>query len=263
MLSVLFTSHSYAQDMRLYNAFAHNDYGNKRPLHDALDHGFANVEADIYLRNNRLLVAHMFPLLKKRGTLEELYLKPLLEYASRNDEDATYPLLLMIDIKSPANKTFIHLNRLLQKYKSILSSYDKHTGAFVTRQVTVVITGNKPRQLLEEQGLRIAFIDGDLLRVVQGKFSKSLYMTASCRYSRLLSWRGKGKIPAEEKKRLYDYVDLAHQQGKKVRLWASPENKAVWRELLLCGVDLINTDKLAELRNFLLSRRPSYAIQKN
>jgi hypothetical protein len=39
--------------------------------------------------------------------------------------------------------------------------------------------------------------------------------------------------------------------GAKVRLWASPERKAVWDELLKCGVDLINTDQLVTLKNYL------------
>ncbi|WP_317193247.1 hypothetical protein [Mucilaginibacter segetis] len=52
---------------------------------------------------------------------------------------------------------------------------------------------------------------------------------------------------------------LAHKFGKRVRLWASPENTAVWKELLSCGVDLINTDKLAELKKFLLDDIYEYA----
>jgi hypothetical protein len=37
-----------------------------------------------------------------------------------------------------------------------------------------------------------------------------------------------------------------------VRFWATPEKPEVWRELLKAEVDLINTDKLAELREFLM-----------
>ena len=42
----------------LINAHAHNDYEHPRPLLDALDHGFCSVEADIYLVEGQLLVAH-------------------------------------------------------------------------------------------------------------------------------------------------------------------------------------------------------------
>ena len=42
----------------LRQAHAHNDYEHVRPLHDALDHGFTSVEADIFLVDGDLLVAH-------------------------------------------------------------------------------------------------------------------------------------------------------------------------------------------------------------
>ena len=47
--------------------------------------------------------------------------------------------------------------------------------------------------------------------------------------------------------------------GEKVRLWASPEKKIVWDELLKCGVDLINTDRLATLRKYLNSNTVTLA----
>ncbi|HJZ55429.1 MAG TPA: hypothetical protein VKE74_10745 [Gemmataceae bacterium] len=41
------------------------------------------------------------------------------------------------------------------------------------------------------------------------------------------------------------------QEGRLVRFWATPEKPELWRELLAADVDLINTDKLPELRVFL------------
>src|SRR5712692_10174041 len=42
----------------LKHAHAHNDYEHKRPLLDALDHGFCSVEADVFLDGDALLVGH-------------------------------------------------------------------------------------------------------------------------------------------------------------------------------------------------------------
>jgi hypothetical protein len=39
-------------------AYAHNDYANPHPLHDALQIGFRGVEADVLLRGGELRVAH-------------------------------------------------------------------------------------------------------------------------------------------------------------------------------------------------------------
>ena len=163
----------------------------------------------------------------------------------------------MIDIKSDADKTYEALEVLLDKYKSILSGYDN--GVYTQRQVTVVITGHKPYELIRAQKNRLAFIDEDLMEVKQDTLSKNLYQTASCKFSHLLKWDGKGSLSPFERQRLRTYVMMAHRFGKKVRLWASPENETVWRELLNCGVDLINTDKLVQLKNFLQAGPKSYA----
>ena len=63
----------------LAQAHAHNDYEHDRPLLDALDHGFTSVEADIYLVDGALLVAHNRRDVKPERTLEKLYLDPLQE----------------------------------------------------------------------------------------------------------------------------------------------------------------------------------------
>jgi hypothetical protein len=37
-------------------------------------------------------------------------------------------------------------------------------------------------------------------------------------------------------------------------LWATPDNEAGWKELHEAGVDLLNTDHLAEMEKFLRAR---------
>ena len=59
---------------------------------------------------------------------------------------------------------------------------------------------------------------------------------------------------------LREIVQKAHEKGRLVRFWATPDNpsparEALWRELLSVGVDLINTDDLKGLRQFLLENR--------
>src|SRR6478672_12695010 len=68
----------------LKNAHAHNDYEHTRPLFDALDQGFCSVEADIYLIDGQLLVAHDRKDVKPDRTLESLYLDPLRERVKAN-----------------------------------------------------------------------------------------------------------------------------------------------------------------------------------
>lgn len=242
-----------AQSVPLINGFAHNDYRHKRPLFDALDNGFTNIEADIYLKDSSLVVAHVFPSLHRERTLEKLYFKPLYDRVTRNNGQVylgyNKPVILMIDIKTDANNTYKVLERLLRKYSSMLTAYAN--GTVVDGAVTVVLSGHKPYKLLEGEGSRLAFIDDDLRKVARDTVTRNVFTMASCKYSRLISWKGKGTISFFEKQRLCAFVAIAHSMGSKVRLWASPESKPVWDELLRCGVDLINTDKLVTLRNYL------------
>ena len=46
----------------------------------------------------------------------------------------------------------------------------------------------------------------------------------------------------------------AHDRGRRVRFWATPEKPALWQELFDADVDLLNTDDLPGLANFLQTR---------
>lgn len=243
-----------AQTAPLENGFSHNDYRRKHPLLDAEQNGFTHIEADVFLFGGKLVVAHVNPFFKGKRTLENLYLQPLLEKVSQNNgrfyEGYDKPITLMIDIKTNGNRTYAALKPLLEKYRSILSSCD--SGRVTTRAVTIVLSGHKPYNILKGEESRLAFIDNDLRKGLIDTTSK-VFTMASCKYSKLLKWKGSGCISDREKEKLMRYVSIAHQNGERVRLWASPDNKAVWKEMLNCGVDLINTDKLVPLRNFLIS----------
>lgn len=256
-ISLVF-SHFYcfAQEDPLPNGFAHNDYRHKRPLYDALDNGFTNIEADIFLKDNRLIVAHVFPYFKRKRTLEALYLKPLLDRINSNNgkvySNYNSPVILMIDIKTGANGTYEAIKPVLEKYRSILTSLEN--GKMVYRQVTVVLSGHKPYGLIENEMDRLAFIDEDLRKISRDSTTANVFSMASCKYSKFIRWEGKGLMPHAEKEKLCAFVIIAHRLGEKVRLWASPEKKVVWDELLSCGVDLINTDRLPALKTYLSSR---------
>jgi len=251
---------SRCQLIPLPNAFAHNDYSHKRPLYDALDNGYNNIEADIFLKDGNLVVAHINPFFKQHRTLEALYLKPLLDRINQN-RGKIYPgydrpFTLMIDIKTEAEKTYAVLKTILEKYRPVITRYEN--GKIYNKQITVVLSGNKPYKSVMAENSRMVFIDQDLRAANRDTANANVFAMASCKYSRLLHWDGTGSIPVAERKILLNYVAKCHRFGKRVRLWASPENLGVWHELLNCGVDLINTDKLEQLKDFLLADRPQY-----
>ena len=68
---------------------------------------------------------------------------------------------------------------------------------------------------------------------------------------------GVGEMPVDEKEKLNHIVSTSHENGQKVRFWATPDlpgpqREAIWEELLNVGVDFINTDDLAGLQEFML-----------
>ena len=67
-------------------------------------------------------------------------------------------------------------------------------------------------------------------------------------------------MPAAERERLGRIIERAHVAGRRVRFWGTPDDapqrQVVWRELLAARIDLINTDHLTELEDFLLANDP-------
>ncbi|MQA28113.1 MAG: hypothetical protein GEU94_22290, partial [Micromonosporaceae bacterium] len=235
----------------LPRAHAHNDYEHERPLLDALDHGFTSVEADIYLVGDQLLVGHDPQDLRPDRTLQSLYLDPLAERVRAN-HGHVYPgsgqqLQLLIDIKNTGAASYTVLDRVLRDYRSMLTRY---TDGHVKRgAVTAVISGDRPRELMESQSVRYAFYDGRLSDL-GGDAPASFIPLISDNWTRVFTWQGEGEMPTAERAKLRQIMRTAHRNGQRVRFWATPDTpgpqrEAIWRELLAADVDHINTDDLA------------------
>jgi len=241
----------------LIHAHAHNDYEHTHPLFDALDHGFASIEADIHLVNGQLLVAHDLKKDQPKGTLQALYLDPLRARANKyggriytNGESTFY---LLIDTKTETNATYAVLRRVLQDYGDLLTGFS--SNGVTRRAVTVVLTGNRPRAMLAQEPARLAGLDGELSDLGQPD-RKGLLLWVSANWGQSFKWRGEGPIPPEERERIRQIVKQAHELHAKARFWGAPDNPAFWLELREDGVDLINTDDLAGAEKFLRGQPP-------
>ncbi|MGW4838913.1 phosphatidylinositol-specific phospholipase C/glycerophosphodiester phosphodiesterase family protein [Streptomyces globisporus] len=253
-----------ARPRPLRHAHAHNDYLHPRPLHDALAHGFTSVEADIFLVDGELLVAHEPATLDPTRTLASLYLDPLAAlvragHGSVHPHHRT-PLQLLIDIKADGVAAYHELDRQLRRHQRMFTRYQH--GRVVPRAVTAVISGDRAaRAPMEAQRTRLAFYDGrldDLGTPAPASFAPLV----SANWTQNFSWLGTGPFPRAERDRLRTLVTTAHREGRRIRFWATPdvagpEREAVWSELLAAGVDHLNTDDLAGLEEFLRARRNS------
>lgn len=242
-------------------AHAHNDYEHDRPLFDALEHGFTSVEADVWLVDGELLVAHDLEDVKAGVTLESLYLDPLEDLVRGQEGHSVYPgwdgsLQLLIDIKSEGEATYAAVEQELAEHRDIMSRYSQ--GKTKTGPVTAVISGNRPLATMQAQDQRFGFYDGRAADLTSG-MPAELMPLVSNNWTKLFTWQGVGPMPEAERAKLHAYVAEAHSNGYRVRFWATPDQAgpardAMWNELVDAGVDHINTDDLAGLQQFLTAR---------
>ncbi|UKA53373.1 phosphatidylinositol-specific phospholipase C/glycerophosphodiester phosphodiesterase family protein [Arthrobacter sp. FW305-BF8] len=238
-------------------AHAHNDYEHDRPLLDALEHGFTSVEADVWLVDGELRVAHDLADARAGVTLESLYLDPL-DKLVRQQGHSVYPgwdgsLQLLIDIKSDGEMTYAAMEKELAEHPALMTRYAN--GEVSTGPVTAVISGNRPLATMQAAPKRFGFYDGRSADLATG-MPAALMPLVSDNWTKLFTWEGVGPMPEAERAKLRAYVATAHAQGYRVRFWATPDQAgaardAMWTELRDAGVDHINTDDLPALDRFL------------
>jgi hypothetical protein len=243
-----------AEPVPLINAHAHNDYEHKRPLFDALDHGFCSVEADIYLVDGQLLVAHDLSKVQPERTLQALYLDPLRERVKKNG-GRVYPggpeCTLLIDLKNRWQVIYPALRETITNYTDMLTTFGP--GGTRTNAVRVIITGFGSKEMFAGETTRYACVDGSLGDLDSGA-PADLIPWISGNWTTGFRWRGAGPFPEAEKLKLQTIVTKAHEQGRKVRFWGAPDKPAFWTEMRSDGVDLINTDDLDGAQKFLLNQ---------
>jgi len=243
----------------LSQAYAHNDYEHPNPLVDALAEGFTSIEVDIHLINDVLYVSHLRPIFpKKERTLTQLYLAPLynqfLKSNGRFFPQSDQPIHLMIDFKTGKNRTYEKLMEVIQPYQEMFSYWEndqENEGA-----IRIIISGNRPIKKVLAEKKRWVQIDGRI-RDLGKKYAPSFMPMVSDKFSKVCGWTVFSKRPSFEKlQKLNSVANKVHAEGKKFRLWKSPEDELVWETMLEQGVDIINTDSLKMLSNFLNDKIP-------
>lgn len=236
----------------LQHTHAHNDYEHPRPLQDALDNGFYSIEADIWLVDEDLLVGHDEGIYK--GTLRDLYLDPLQKRV--NERGSVHgdgkPVLLWLDLKDgrPALRSALHT--LLSQYPMLSRFSEEKT---VPKAVTLILTGNAQSKMAYGSDYPIRFACADSNDFSPDDPDASVHWQwYALKWGSYIQWDGVESIPAETLEKLKAIVNAIHAKGRKVRFYATPETPGYWQTALEVGIDLINTDQLKELRQFLQNR---------
>lgn len=230
-------------------AHSHNDYEQNIPFLRAYYQQFGSVEADIFLKNDSIFVAHEVRHIKPANTLKELYLKPISAKIQENKgriySDGNIDLQLLIDLKTPAKETIAALIKELQPYENLLVPKGP---------VKVVLSGNIPDAQEFDNYPSYLFFDGRP-EITYTKPQLERIGLISQSFTKYTKWNGKGILVKNEKKALEDVIKSVHEQGKKIRFWATPDHVNAWKMLMNLGVDYLNTDKVEELGPYLRNRK--------
>lgn len=224
------------------NLHMHNDYAKSIPLLTAFHAGFGSIEADIFLHDGQLLVAHDRKELRSDRNLADMYLRPLTTLIkTRSDSSADKrKLQLLIDLKTPATPTLDTLVSLLKQFPAITNNSD----------ISIVISGNRPAP--ENFARYPSYIQFDAIPGIHYPAASlervALYSDNFRRYSK---WNGKGIIPAHERMTIDSLIRSIHTSGKKIRFWNAPDFPNAWYQLMQLGVDYINTDHAVESAQFM------------
>ena len=228
------------------DAHSHNDYENSIPFYRAYNAGFGSMEADVFAANGQLMVAHEEKEITPARTLKLMYIDRLVE---KLKTDTTRRLRLLIEIKKDYTIT---LPLVIEELKPLSQyfSYAGHSG-----RLSIVMTGLvPPGQVMLTYPQWMSF-DVDHLAGFTGQQLTKIELV-SVPFSRYSKWNGAGEIDQQDVNRLNSIIDSAHAAGKKIRFWDTPDTPTCWKELIKLKSDVIGTDHINELADFL--NRKSY-----
>jgi hypothetical protein len=225
---------------------AHNDYEKPEPLFAALREKAFAIEADVYLVNGELAVAHDRKDIDPKRSLTFLYLKPLDSMMKAHKgfvtTDKKYQPVLVVDIKADGEKVLTELVRLVGEYPGI---FDRTTNK---NPLYILVSGDRGSidkwknypPAIRFDGRPAEFYDESaLLKIVTISESYGKYYRDN-------------KLNTDS---LNAMIKRAHSQKKLVRLWGAPDFPATWKEFQAMGVDIMNTDKVAECRQVLSAKK--------
>ena len=229
----------FAQNFTLQKCHAHNDYLHKSPFYEAYNLGFGSIEADVFLVNNELFVAHEKNKIDSSRTLQRLYIEPILAEIEKNKGKLKQPLQLLIDLKT-GGETIKTLEKQLITFKE----------AFKKAKVVIVVSGEMPKpEEFENYDFMIQF-DGRVTNIYSKKQLNRLALFSNSLVD-LVKWNGKNQLGDDDLEKVENFVKAIHKKGKKLRFWATPDTPTAWTTLMNLQVDFVGTDNLTGLAKFL------------
>lgn len=241
LLFTAFTTTLFGQQPIIHS---HNDYRQDRPFYNAYEAGAKSIEVDVFLKGGDLYAAHTFAEIKKGRTFEKLYVEPLMQLLI--DGKPINTVSYLVDIKTAAVPAMQMLVEQCNKHPEIFNA--------TANGVKLYISGNRPPQDTYKDYPAYIFFDGRDPKEKELPGGDRIGLI-SRNFSDFTNWRGKGNLPVIDSLQIFQFVAECHSQNLPVRFWNTPDNTAIYSTLLNLNVDFINTDKPADVAQYLQERK--------
>ncbi|HEY4327783.1 MAG TPA: hypothetical protein VGN20_27625 [Mucilaginibacter sp.] len=242
LLNIKIAANAQIKTYTVADAHSHNDYNNSMPFYRAYNKGFGSIEVDVFAVNRQLMVAHDAKYIVANRSLKILYIDPLLK---KFKTDTIRQLRLLIEIKEDYKAVLSLVIKELKPLKQYFS-YPNHPG-----RLSIVMTGAvPPANELWNYPDWITFDVDHLNGFTPHEWEKiELVSFPFAKYVKW--WNGTRVLTPDEIRKLRGSIDSVHQAGRKIRFWETPDTKTSWLTLMKLGVDVIGTDAIEELGDFL------------
>ena len=244
-LTFLVTLAAYAQQLPIIY-HSHNDYNRTVPFWEAYSQHCASIEADVFLQDGEILVAHNRKDVTAERSLRKMYIEPIVktfrENGGRMWKGSDDRLQLVVDLKTG------------ESLPGVIALAEEYPDVFTTENgVKIVITGDEPAP--EDFGKWPSWLwfDGDFK---DGKLNytpeqlKRIAMISTDFRKFARNWNGKGRMINSELEAVTKAIETAHEAGKPIRFWDAPEGTTAYFTLHKLGVDFFNTDYPAQCALF-------------
>ncbi|UII28725.1 alkaline phosphatase [Fulvivirga maritima] len=256
LLLMSFSSVVFAQKYATSIIFAHNDYQQAIPLYAAYQQRVGYIEADVFLVDGELMVAHTKEEVNPGRTLAVLYLEPLHELVAKNRGlaygESQQKLTLMIDLKTDGLATIKAIVKELEKFPALLKS----------PTFKIMVSGNVPDPAQWDQVPEYIHFDGHLsVNYTPTQLQRVEMISAD--FTKYTQWNGKGVLTTQDAKKVKEAIAKAHDLDKKIRFWAAPDFINAWIELRKAGVDILNSDHVEELAAFINGAEKNFYVNED
>ena len=268
---LLYSDAAYVERPEPIACHSHNDYWRKEPLFSALKTGCIGIEADVWLVEDDLWIAHETQDLKRGVTFTSLYVDPLVRLLEeRNTFSDSHgwstlgvyesapeqTVVLVIDLKSESHDTWPVVHAQLGPLRERGWLTHVRDGEVHYRPITVVGSGTTDFEtLMANTTYRDAFFDAPLNALEGSPYNHTNSYYSSVSFTEHLGLSLTGYFSNTQLEKLRRAVSEAHSRGLKARYWGSPAwalnvRARVWRTLADEGVDLVNVDDLQSFRDW-------------